>query len=42
MMIRLRAFFRGVRVKSGAQWAVGLSASRPFGSMVIRNSVAKN
>lgn len=40
-MIRLREPFLGVRVRSGVQWAVGLSASLPFGSIVIRNSVAK-
>lgn len=35
------AFFRGVRVKSGVQCTVGLSAAiRPFGSIVIRNSVS--
>lgn len=42
IIVRLREFFRGVRVKSGAQWAVGLSASLPFGSTTIRNSVAVN
>lgn len=40
--MRLRKLFRGVRLKSGAQWAVGLSANRPLGSTVIRNSVAVN
>ena len=40
MITRFLKFFFGVRDKSGAQCAVGLSANRPLGSTVILNSVA--
>lgn len=40
-MICFRALFRGVRVKSGVQCTVGLSAMRPLGSIVMRNSVSE-
>lgn len=37
--VRRLALFRGVLVRSGAQFTVGLSIVRPFGSIVRRNSV---
>lgn len=40
-IICFRALFLGVRVRSGVQCTVGLSAAiRPFGSIVMRNSVS--